>query len=384
MKILQICPHYVPAFEFGGVLRAVHGFSRELAEQGHEVKIVTTNLKNPEENLEVPVSTPVSMAGLTVFYESVPYLRYWGYSPGLAKRIRREIPWADLVILHFHYQFASFIGGRLCRKMKKPFLVFAHGSLNRHRMETRGKWRKIFYINLLERANFKNARYVVYQSEEETSCSLQPGRTLVVPNGLSDADCEALPVEFRNSFGAEKTQPTFLYLGRLDRGKGLDLLLPAFAKVVTAFPRAKLLLAGADERKYERELRRLVNQLDLQQRVTFTGFVDGDEKLKLWGQADVFVLPSRSDTMSIAMLEAMAKELPVLITDRVGLHTVIRNRNCGLVVPCDVDSLAEGMKGLALPGSRDGMGQKGRELVLAHYRWKFLVADLVEKMKGQV
>lgn len=377
MKILQVCPHYMPAYVFGGVLRAVHGLSEELVRQGHEVRVVTTSMKSPEEDLAVPLSTPVPLSGLTVYYEPVRFPRYWGYSPALARQLRQQLAWADLVILNFHYQYASFIGGRLCRRAQKPYLVFAHGSLNRHRLTARGRWRKRLYLKLMEGANLRHARHLVYQSEEEAQNSLQPGNSLVLPNGLTAADCAPLPQRFCRP-AAAGTDPVLLYLGRLDRGKGLDLLLPAFARFREDCPGARLFLAGGDERGYGRQLQQQVKELGLNEGVEFTGFVDGKEKLALFGRADIFVLPSRSDTMSIAMLEAMAKELPVLITDRVGLHRTIERERCGVVVSCDSAGLTAGMASLADPAARAGMGARGRALVLGHYQWRHVAARLLE------
>ena len=148
MKILQITSHYVPAFRFGGPLRVSHNLGKALVEMGHKVTVCTTNLLDDNKNIEVPLDEPVNIEGITVYYEEVNKFRYWGYSPDLKNRINHEVKNTDIIITHFHYQYASYIGGLLARKNKKPLIVFAHGSLNKRGILRKNTILKYFYINL--------------------------------------------------------------------------------------------------------------------------------------------------------------------------------------------------------------------------------------------
>ena len=107
----MVSPHYVPAYHYGGALHVAHSLGKSLVSQGHEVRVCTTNLRNPTEDLAVPVDAKVLVDGVQVYYEPTVSSRYWGFSPQLARRLWLESKWADVVLIHFHYQFASLAAG---------------------------------------------------------------------------------------------------------------------------------------------------------------------------------------------------------------------------------------------------------------------------------
>lgn len=386
MRILQTVAHYIPAYHFGGALHVAHSLSKALIAQGHQVHVCTTNLKNPRENLDVPLDAPVDVDGVRVFYEPTIISRYWGFSPSMARCIWKEVQWADVVLIHFHYQFASIVGGWISRWHKKPYIVFTHGSLNRFGVSARSTLRKRTYLDLFERGNFHNAFFVAYHSHEEMETSFQFGRCQVVPNGIDPAMLDRLPP--RGSFRAQhlelKERIIYLYLGRLDAGKGLDLLLPAFRRLVNANPSAHLVLAGGNERGYETAIRQMISDLQLADRVTLTGLISGSDKLSALRDADVYVLPSRSEGLSIAMLEAMYSGLPVIVTDRVGLWRTIQTERCGWVVPLDEGRLGEALLEAASSPERVEMGKRGHSLIASRFTWDVIVRDLIAQIQTQL
>ena len=381
----MVSPHYVPAYHYGGALHVAHSLGKSLAAQGHEVRVCTTNLRNPTENLAVPADAPVMVDGVQVYYESTVFSRYWGFSPRLARRLWLESNWADVVLIHFHYQFASLAASWISRVRGRPYIIFSHGSLNTHGLRARRRAGKVLYLQLLEQKNFAKALFTAYHSAEEMDTSYRFGRCRVVPNGIDPQVFQALPPRhyFRQRHELGKAV-VYLFLGRLDAGKGLDLLLPAFKKLLQVAGHAHLVLAGADERGYAGQVRRLAEELGLASRLTLTGLITGQDKLAALQDADVFVLPSRSEGLSIAMLEAMYMGLPVVVTDRVGLWREVEKKRCGLVVPYDESSLAEALKLMAAAPDRRAMGQRGRKLVDSGYTWdriaRHLAADLNEAL----
>ncbi len=394
MKILQIVPHYVPAYHFGGVLHVAHALSKSLVAQGHSVRVVTTRLKDPHHDLEVGSEAPVDVDGAHVFYEptlSSKYARYWGFSPSLAWRVWREAAWADVALIHFHYQFASLIGGRLAQGRRTPFVMFTHGSLNHYGVSARSKARKHLYLKLTERRNFRRALFTAYCSQEEMENSFQFGRCQVVPNGITPTAFVELPPlgHFRRLFPQLQERLFYLYLGRLDAGKGLDLLLSAFRLLADVNPQVHLILAGGDERGYEAILRRMVDEMKLGDHVTFAGLIGGADKLGALQDADIFVLPSRSEGLSIAMLEAMFMGLPIVITDRMGLWRRVQEEACGLVVPLEADGaeakrLFKALCQLADDSNRAALGARGRTMVQNHFTWDAITAQLVRDIQDKI
>lgn len=386
MKILQICPHYAPADKFGGVVHVAHSMSSELTRQGHQVRICTTSLADEERDLDVTLDTAIPMDGTQVFYESVVLSRYWGFSPSLARRIYAECQWADIVFVHFHYQFASLIGAVVCRVQKKPYIIFTHGSLNEYGISRKGRTRKRLYLALLEKANFDHARFVVYHSVEELDNSIKLGNPVVIPNGIDPSSFLQVPPKgaFRSQSPDLAEALLCLYLGRLAAGKGLDLLLSSFSDLIATNPSARLVLAGADERGYSNTLHRIVDELKLNNFVYFTGFLKGQDKLAVLHDADIYVLPSSSEGVSISMLEAMFMGLPVIVTNRVGLHRTIQHCNCGIVIAQERQPLVAALRELADSSERGVMGYRAQRIVCENHTWPVIIESLVNKLSNYV
>ena len=386
MRILQVCPHYVPAYRYGGVLRVVHGLSKALVAQGNQVHVCTTNLRDPHGNLDVPSDWPVELDGVRVFYEPVIVSRYWGFSPRMVRRLVKETAWADVVLIHFHYQFASLIGGWISRLQRKPYVMFTHGSLNHRALAARSRVRKKLYLRGVESGNFQRALFVAYQSEEEMAASLQLGQGYVVHNGLDLDAFQTLPERgyFRQKYPELVGKVVFLYLSRFDENKGLDLLLPVFQQLVGQRENVHLVMAGPDERGYEAQVREMIAAFGLSNKVTLTGLISGADKLGALQDADIYVLPSRYEGLSISMLEAMYMGLPVVISDQVGLWHQVRELECGLVHELSVDSLGAALLAMVDNENRAEMGQRGRRLIVECHTWSAIAQDLMLQLECEL
>ncbi len=379
MKIVQVISHYVPAYRFGGPLQVAHALGREMVARGHEVSVCCTNQRDPSSDLDVVVDDPVDVDGVRVFYESVPFFRRWGYSPRLARRASELIGSADAVLVHSHFQYAGWVGAKAARRARKPYLVFAHGSLKRASLRASSGFAKRLYLSVLERANLAQARHVAFNAEEEMEDSLFASRGIVLPNGIAPADFSVLPARgtFRSKNPAWTGRTVFLFLGRIDiRQKAVDVIVEAFARLASENTDALLVLAGPSEGSDADLIRAMVAERGLGNRVVFPGLVSGGEKLELLRDADVFLMPSRYEGLSIALLEAMASELPVVLSDRAGLHRQVARHGCGLVVRPEVESTAEAMRKMLDPRFRTRCGDAGRKLVLSEHTWPVIAAKL--------
>lgn len=179
----------------------------------------------------------------------------------------------------------------------------------------------------------------------------------VVPNGV-DTDFFA-PGELRS---AVQEATRFVSVGRLEHVKGHDVLLHAFARVVDRDPRARLTLVGdGDEAS---PLARLADELDLRENVTFAGGLDRDSIRDALRDGDIFVMPSRSEGLPIALLEAMACGLPCVASAVGGIPDLLQD--CGMVVPPDrPEALADALLDLASRPSRmRALGRAARETAL--------------------
>jgi glycosyltransferase involved in cell wall biosynthesis len=157
---------------------------------------------------------------------------------------------------------------------------------------------------------------------------------------------------------ARSPDPSFVYLGRLKRYKGVDIVLRAFAAL--AHPTATLQIAGTGDHRLA--LERLAESLDLGSRVAFLGFVSEEQKLALLRRAWALAFASPKEGWGMTNLEAAACETPVIASDSPGLRESVVHEETGLLVPHgDVAAMSAAMHRIAsTPGLVRSMGERGR------------------------
>ncbi|MCX6896411.1 MAG: glycosyltransferase [Verrucomicrobia bacterium] len=167
---------------------------------------------------------------------------------------------------------------------------------------------------------------------------------MVRRNGIELAAFENLPDggEFRKRQGIPAGERIVLYLGRISPIKNLEQLVAAFAQA--DLKNVRLVLAGPMlEADYAARLQAQAAALRPADKIIFTGPLFGADKLAALAAADLFVLPSLSESFGNAAAEAVAARVPVLLTDTCGIAAMIHGR-AGLAVPLGVGSLAAGLR----------------------------------------
>jgi glycosyltransferase involved in cell wall biosynthesis len=139
-----------------------------------------------------------------------------------------------------------------------------------------------------------------------------------------------------------------------------------------------LVIAGSGERVYEAQVRQLVTMYDLHDCTIFTGFMQGEEKLQLLREADIFVLPSYHENFGVAVIEALAAGLPVVISSRVNIYREILEAGAGLVTPLESHALTTTLDGLLNnPSMRHEMGQRGKQLASTRFSWSAISGEML-------
>jgi 1,2-diacylglycerol 3-alpha-glucosyltransferase len=181
---------------------------------------------------------------------------------------------------------------------------------------------------------------------------------LYTPNSQVDRE------SFCREYGLDPNKIIFLFLGRIDGEKRVDLLLRAIQKI----GRNDIQLAIAGHGSVEKRMKRMAEAMDLQDRVKFTGFITTENKPGLLNSVDIFVMPSEAELLSISTLEAMACGRPVLVADALALPELVHEGENGyMFVPGDVDDLARRMVELADQSAAwAAMGAVSREIALQH------------------
>ncbi len=197
----------------------------------------------------------------------------------------------------------------------------------------------------------------------------------LVGRGLHEADIEVIHPGVDLSFfrpapsPGRAPEPTFLYLGRLQRYKRVDLIVQAFARVRHEEPSARLIVAGRGDQ--EAPLRRLAAELGVEDGVSFSGFVTEEEKRELFRQAWANVFVSPKEGWGITNLEAAACGTATIASDAPGLRESVIDQRTGLLVPHgDVQALAEAMLRLARDrGTTEALGAAALDFA-ADFTWE--------------
>jgi len=162
-----------------------------------------------------------------------------------------------------------------------------------------------------------------------------------------------------------KNEAIFLYLGHINESKGIWLLMQAAVVLKRLNKKFKILVGGHGD---VNKLLKFIDVNNLSDRVTFLGWVSGDQKERLFGSASVFILPSFVEGMPVSILEAMAHQLPIIATNVGGIPDII-SPDCGILMePGDVDSLVKAMSfSIENPHEIEKMGICGGRKVIDHY-----------------
>jgi len=333
--------------------------------------------------LDVPLNQPVIRDGVAyVFHRVLAIGGRYGLSPSMWKALRRVIATYDIVHIHFLYDFSCTAAARAAIAGGVPFVVQPAGSLDPYLLR-KNRLVKRIYLATVGRPLMTRAAAVVFTSEQERAlASYGPRRPeWIVPVGLDASTFQHVPRRgtFRAAFPAVNG-PFLLFVGRLSRQKGLDLLLRAFARLARERADLRLVLAGPDPDGYGAHLRTLSERLGVQHRTLFAGLLTHEMKLAAFVDAEIFVLPSYAENFGAVITEALACGLPVVISDQVNIHRELAAAGVATVVQCSVESVASGIaSALGDTTSRRRIATLGPALVQAHYTWDAIVPALVAK-----
>ncbi|MCX6788971.1 MAG: glycosyltransferase [Candidatus Jorgensenbacteria bacterium] len=372
MRVLHIVPSYYPAHRYGGPIQSVHNLNKGLVLCGVDVTVYTTSVNGPDD-LDVPIGIPVDIDGVKVYYFKPGFFRFWFYSDDLRKSLAKNIGSFDLIHITSVFLFASTLGAYYAKKYKKPFIISPRGSLMGEPIKRKSSILKRLYIYLVERHSLKGSILhftAEVEREEYKKLNLPMKDSFIIPNGLDFSQFDVVIESnlFRNKFNIPKEKSIILFLGRISWKKGFDTLIPAFKKISVKNAEALLVVAGVDDEGYMNKIKEEITRLNLEDRVIFTGEILGNMKVAAFRESNVFVLPSYSENFGMAVVEAMSCELPVVITDGVGISGDIKNANAGIVIHKDEDVLADAVLSLLVDRqSAKEIGKRGRQFVRAEY-----------------
>jgi glycosyltransferase involved in cell wall biosynthesis len=380
-RVLHVIPS-VSRFR-GGPSAMVRQIAGGLAQLGIDAHVASTN-DDGRATSQVPCGVPVRHSGATYWYFP-RQTRFYTFSWPLTSWLAANISSFDLVHIHALFSYAALPAAFHARRHGVPYVVRPLGTLNKWGMLHRRPWLKAASFKLLESRIVDNAALMHYTSEQERAEAESLGvRTpsAVIPNPLPEIET-AVRGEYRRTHPEIGCRPMALFLSRIDPKKGLDLLLRAFGEVRNQVPEAVLVVAGDHRTEHGKAMQSLASSLNLNGSVVWHGFAEGAEKASLFADADVFVLPSRSENFGIAVAEAMAAGLPVVVSDQVAIHQDVVSAYAGIRTRCEAAEVATAVRHLLVNAeSRRVMGANGVRFAQAHYSSRAVTRQLVHAYEG--
>ena len=372
MKVLQVIPFF--AQSRGGLVAATCSLSRELVKRGHEIEILTTDFELDREFVE---SIRGEGIGVTLARCDLA-LGSFLVSPSIKSWLRARTKEFDIIHMQGFRSYQNNVVRAFAKRHHIPYLLQPHGSLlpffEKQRL-------KLLYDFVWGRRILDEAAAVIALNRmEERQCmsmGVKEDRIRIIPNGISTSEFEHLPERgaFRTKFGIDPDWPIVLYLGRIHRIKGLDLLLAAFASLEEELNNVRLVLAGPDD-GFLTELESQARALGIEDRVIVTGPLYNRKKIEAYVDADVCVLPSQYEIFGITLLEAAACGTPVVATRRCGISDFVAR--IGYVVDYDSHELGKAiLDAINAKRNNKDLAHDLRNLVKQEFEWD----DLVEKLE---
>jgi glycosyltransferase involved in cell wall biosynthesis len=382
MKILHVIPSIAPVR--GGPSLAVIEMVKALRDSGVEAEIATTNDNGPN-LLDVPLGQRSEYQQVPVWFfprfsPNFHSLREFAFSWQLTTWLWQVIHQYDLLHVHAIFSYPSTAAMAIARLKQVPYIVRPLGQLCQWSLQQSARKKQI-YLQLIEKANLNHSQALHLTSEQEQQEVSQLNLSIpsfILPHGLFVSP--TIPnarQRLRQYLNIPADEPIILFLSRLHPKKGLDYLIPALEKLINY--RFTFVIAGCGSPEYESKVESLLLSHGIRNRTHITGFVKGELKDVLMQGADLFALTSYSENFGVAVLEALAAGLPVLVTPGVALADVVNEQRLGYVAELEVSKIAFLIQqALELPQEAKSMGNRGRQLIFEKYTWNQVSAKLVK------
>lgn len=377
--LLHLCSY---SYESGGPASVIFNHSRFQIESGLDVTIAS------------------SMNRIHHPYPTAPGVQLQVFNQSIFSRILSEFSWSllfwfirkrnsfDYVHIHGLWYFGALLPFVVPNKAKK--IITIHGFLDPYAWN-RSAWKKKLLWNLMQKRFLRQADliHVISREEEEILLKLFPdlrSKIVFIPNGIEDP-VHATPLkpspEFVQRVSEIKLNSSFvfLFLSRVNRKKGLDILVDAFVTLTRQHGKeVQLILAGPQDDYSEA----LTSQLESysNDNIVLFDVVTGANKAYLLEQVDGFILPSYSEGFSIAALEALAYGKPCILSTRIGFAPELIAADAALICEPTKHSVLQSMHSLLADRDlQSRLAANARAMYLASYQIERVAADFIMAIK---
>ncbi len=364
MNILHVNMSMDPETGGGTVERTVQIVKHMVNYENVSVRVLSTDYGLKNKPLPLPENILILLSC---------WIDRW-YFPSLnLKKIYGVVQWADVIHLMNHWTVLNALVYLIARVTGKPYVVCPAGALE---IYGRSTFIKKIYNACIGNRLIQDSDVLIAITEDEIqdykNASSINKHIAYIPNGVDRTDYQGSDETlFREKFHLiDKLY--ILFMGRLNKIKGPDLLIKAFSQLSLEYPAIHLVFAGPDE-GLKADLDKFVEQFNLNKRVHFVGYVGGDLKSSAYSGSLFLTVPSRKEAMSIVALEAAISGKPVLLTNVCGFPALAKSGGA-IEVTSTSEGIFDGMKQmLSAEVDLSQMGQTARKFAEENYTWEKIV-----------
>lgn len=372
MKILLVVPSFYPATVYGGPIFSTLHTCKDLAKLDDvEINVSTTNA-NMTSKLDVETNA------WQKFNENF-FVKYYNetkinvLSLRLLSAVWRDIKQADVVHAQYMFSTPTPIALFYAKLFNKPIILSPRGALCKWCLEQGSSFKKMWLRFLIGPfVNTLTWHATAQQEKDEILAKFPNANVEIIPNGIEfdvyQNSNRLTNKEFCKTYAKQETEAEkiIVSMGRLQKKKGFDILVDAFAKVISDYPTAKLFIAGQDEKEGENLMRQIAG-LSLDKQVFLVGEIQGQEKINFLANADLFVLPSHNENFGNVYVESLAAGTPIVASTGTPWSEV-EEGNCGKWVNNSVEETANAM--IEMLGKDIELMRENAKRLAKKYDWK--------------
>lgn len=293
-------------------------------------------------------------------------------SPALSRALSDVAPYMDIIHSHGLWVMPNVYPGHAVRRTNTPLIVSPRGTLSVWALN-RSRWKKRVFWAVMQRSAIDKATCFHATAESEYDDIRRLGfeqPVCVIPNGVDIPEISPVTV-------GPKGFRKLLFLGRVHPVKGVDILLRAWSEIACRFPAWELEIVGPDNAGYLAEMRQLARDIRLP-RVTFRGPLFGMEKMRAFQDADIYVLPTRTENFGMTVAEALATGTPAIVT-RGAPWAGIENHGAGWWIDIGVAPLVACLEDAmeCSPEQLVEMGGSGRQWMQDEFSWDHIANKML-------
>lgn len=380
MHFLLNTGYYKPSKFVGGPIYSVSALAEALVVRGHRVTVAA--VRNPYDSRSSEVSHEYVLNGVNVrLFEPVPYL--WQKLPirrlremSVSRLDRTWLPWlreiipsVDVCDSQLGFLYSNRAVAQLTREFGKVHFYHQRGNLDPRRFGSNSIG-KAMYLRFYEKQILESADALIALSQRETEVfrSYAPNsRIELIPNGIDLKEWQS-PAEaegaLADAFERVGEAPLVVWHSRMVKMKGPDVFVRACAKAFKSCSSLRAIVAGPDGVGLRQTCEQLARDLGIDKYIDFLDALSGENRRALLQRADLFVLPTTGEGLSMAILEALACGCPIVTTPEANIPE-LQDHNAGVVVPLDESQIGAVMSEFFSSSKQDRMKMERNAVTLA-------------------